>query len=396
VMTVSHGTLRETSILIRDGKIAGVGRDIVPPRGATVIDGSEKWITPGFVDLHVHNGTDSHNESGAVNTAMVDTRDTLNPEEIGIYRTLAAGVTTANILHGSVNIIGGRTVVVKNKWGRPAAEMIFPGAKPGLKFAVKEGAPRRTASPPSSLMGVEAMLRDALTQARAYEREWTTYESAPASQKPTAPRPRRDLRLEALVEVMRGRRLLHVHCYWAEEMALVMRVAEEFGFKVRVLHHAQEAFKVAPEIARHGGGGASIFTDLIADTRYNAAILTRSGVLTSINSDGWMNARHLNQDVGRLMKFGDLSENEALALITLNPARQLEIDARVGSIEAGKDADLVVFNRYPLSVYAVPELVFIDGRVFYSRDAERERERRTRAALARVAAERAKAGTNAQ
>jgi imidazolonepropionase-like amidohydrolase len=323
---------------------------------------------------------------------MADTRDVLNPGEIGIYRTLAAGVTTANILHGSVNIIGGRTVVVKNKWGRSAAEMVFPGAKPGLKFAVKEGAPRRTASPPSTLMGVEALIRDAFTRARAYELEWAAYEGT-AGHERTSPRPRRDLALEALVEVMRGKRLLHVHCYTEEEIALIMRLAEEFGFTVGVLHHAQDAFKVAPEIARHGAG-VSIFMDLVTETRFSAAILTRHGVITSINSDGWTHARHFNQDAGRLMRYGGLSEGEALALVTLNPAKQLDIDSRVGSLEVGKDADLVLFDRYPLSVYAVPEMVFVDGQVLYSREAERERERRTRDARARIAAEPGNGVTN--
>jgi imidazolonepropionase-like amidohydrolase len=364
VMTVSHGTLKDTSLLVQGGKIAALGPSVTAPPGARVIDGAGRWITPGFIDCHSHIATDSHNESGANMTAMAGTPDTLNPVDIAVYRTLASGVTAANVLHGSVNAIGGRTIVIKNRWGRPASEMVFEGATPGLKFAIKEFGPRKGSPPPSSWMGVEAFLRDALTRARRYAAEAA---------------PRRDLALEALAEVMAGRRFLHVHCYTPEEIMLVMRVAEDFGFKVRVFQHATQGYRVAEEIARHGGG-ASIFSDLgELNTPYNAAILMRKGVVVSVNSDGEDLARHFNHDVARLMKYGDLGEDEALAMITMNPAKQLAIDDRVGSIDVGKDADLVVFNRHPLSVYAVPEMVFIDGRLYFSREAERERERRVEA-----------------
>lgn len=387
LMTVSHGTRKRTSLLVRDGRIAAIGPELAAPAGAHVVEADGQWITPGFVDCHSHIATDSHNESGANVTSLTGTRDTLNPNDIAIYRTLAAGVTVANVLHGSVNAIGGKTVVIKNRWGRTADEMLFAGAKPGLKFAIKEFAARRGVSPPSSWMGVQGLLREQLTRARHYAMEWDDYEARRAAGTAAAA-PRRDLALEPLVEVMRAERYLHVHCYTAEEITLVMRVAEEFGFRVRVLQHATNGYQVAPEIARHGGAGASIFADLGGASPYNAAILTRSGVLVSVNSDGEDLARHFNQDVGRLMKFGDLSEDEALALITLNPARQLGIDDRVGSLDVGKDADLVVFDRHPLSVYAVPQLVFVDGRLSYSSAAERERERRVDVARRALAAAR--------
>jgi imidazolonepropionase-like amidohydrolase len=380
VMTVSHGTLKGASLLIRDGKIAALGTDVTAPAGARVVDGTDKWITPGFVDCHSHIATDSHNESGSNITAMTGTPDTINPHDIPIYRTLAAGVTTANVLHGSVNPIGGRTIVIKNRWGHTAPEMVFEGAKPGQKFAVKEFGPRRGISPPSSLMGDEALMRDAFTRARHYAKGWDEYKALVAAGKAPKVAPRRDLTLEALAEILRGDRFLHVHTYTPEEMLVVLRVAQDFGFKVRTLQHATYGWKIAPEIKRMAGAGASIFADLGGANPYTASILTRAGVLVSVNSDGEDLARHFNHDVARLKKHGDLTEDEALALITLNPAKQLAIDDRVGSIDVGKDADLVVFNKYPLSVYAVPETVFIDGKVYYSREAERERERRVEAA----------------
>ena len=380
VMTVSHGTLKGVSLLIKDGRIAAVGAGLAAPKGARVVDGTGKWVTPGFVDCHSHIATDSHNDSGANVTAMTGTPDTINPRDIPIYRTLAAGVTTANVLHGSVNPIGGRTIVIKNRWGRTAPEMIFAGAKPGQKFAVKEFGPRRGVSPPSSLMGDEALMREMFTRARYYARGWDEYKARVAAGNAPKMAPRRDLALEALAEILRGDRFLHVHTGTPEDMLVVLRVAEEFGFKVRTLQHATEGWKIAPEIKRMASAGASIFADLGGVNPYSASILTRAGVLVSVNSDGEYLARHFNHDVARLRKYGDLTEDEALALITLNPARQLAVDDRIGSIDVGKDADLVVFNKYPLSVYSVPEMVFIDGRLYYSREAEKERERRVTAA----------------
>ena len=380
VMTVTHGTLKNVSLLVKDGKIAAVGAEVTAPAGARVEDGTGKWITPGYIDCHSHIATDSHNESGANMTALTGTPDTINPKDIPIYRTLATGVTTANVLHGSVNPIGGRTIVIKNRWGRTAPEMAFEGARPGLKWAVKEFGARRGVSPPSSLMGDEAFYREQLTKAKHYAQRWSDYKAQAAAGQTPKIAPRRDLALEALAELMSGDRYLHVHTYTPEEITVALRVAREFGFKVRTVQHGTEAWKIAPEIKRDASAGASIFADLGGANPYSAAILTRAGVLVSVNSDGEDLARHFNHDVARLRKYGDLGEDEALALVTLNPARQLGVDDRVGSIDVGKDADLVVYNHYPLSVYAVPETVFIDGKVYFSREAEKERVRRIEAA----------------
>ncbi|HKU17067.1 MAG TPA: amidohydrolase family protein [Steroidobacteraceae bacterium] len=373
IMTVTHGTLEGTSMLVKDGKIAALGAQLKAPQGAHVIDGTGKWITPGLIDAHSHIANDSHNDSGSNETSLANMRDTIDSGDMAVYRTLSAGVTAANLLHGSVNPIGGQTVVIKNRWGVTGDEMLFAGARPGLKFAIKEFAPREGASPPATLMGMEAFLRDALTRAQHYAQEWDAYEKRKASGAKQLVAPRRNLRLDPIVEVMRGKRDLHVHLYTPEEITLMIRLADEFGFKVRVFQHATQGYKVAAAIARHGGG-ASIFSDHGEANLYNAAILGSHGVVVSINSDNEQWARNFLQQVARQRKYGGFSENEALALVTLNPAKQLGIDQRVGSIDLGKDADFVLFDRHPLSIYAVPQMVFIDGKLQFSLEAERRRQ----------------------
>ena len=388
VMTVTHGTLKGASILVRDGKIAAIGTTLTASPQAEVLDVAGSWITPGFIDCHSHIATDSHNESGANMTSLTAIYDVLNPNDIAVYRTLASGITTANTLHGSVNAIGGKTEVTKTRFGKPVPEFVFKGAKPGIKFASKEFLARRGVSPPSSWMGMDAFLREALTRARGYAQEWDDWKEAmpKAGQALLRVPPRRDLTLEPLVEAMRGERIVHVHSYTTQEMLLVMRVAEDFGFRV-VIQHGTETYKIADELKRHNGGGASIFADLGAAGEmigiYNAAILTQKGVRVSINSDGEELARYFNQYAARGLRIG-LTEDQALALVTLNPAIQLQIDKQVGSIDVGKDADLVVFNKYPLSVYAVPQRVYIDGELYYSRDKEKERVTRSIAERARL------------
>jgi len=239
-------------------------------------------------------------------------------------------------------------------------------------------------------MGVEDVIRDALIEARTYTEKWDEYKKrALAADKPAIP-PAKDLKLETLAEILRGERLVHAHCYRADEILMLLRVADEFGFKIATFQHVLEGYRVAKEIAEHGAG-ASTFSDWWAykveaydAIPYNAAIMTRKGVVVSINSDSAEEARHLNQEAAKCMKYGGLSEQEALALVTLNPAKQLRIDNRVGSIEPGKDADLVIYNRHPLSVYAVAQKVFIDGQVYFDiqKDLEmRERLEKERASL---------------
>jgi imidazolonepropionase-like amidohydrolase len=386
VMTATKGTLKDTSILVRGGKIAAVGTDLKASPKAMVVDGRGKWVTPGFIDTHAHHATDAHNDATVAVTSMGRIKDVIDPTDIDAYRVLAGGNTTSNVLHGSVNPIGGQSAVVKWRWGRPAREMLFEGAPESIKFAMGSNPKSRGTDPapgvdrryPASRMGVEDVIRTTFLEARAYRDRWMQYEKLKAAgQAPPLP-PRRDLRLEPLAEVLEGKRIVHVHCYRADEMETLMRMGDELGFKVNVFHHAAESYKVASMIAKHGGAVAGFG---LLGTKVESwdgipqysVILTRHGVPFSIGADSISDAAHLNWEAGKLTDEG-LTEEEALAVITINAARQLGIDKRVGSIEVGKDADLVVFASPPLSVYSRPEMVFIDGQLYWSRERDRQRQ----------------------
>jgi imidazolonepropionase-like amidohydrolase len=397
ILTVANGTIENGSVLVRDGRIAAVGRDVPVPRDAEVIDATGMYVMPGIIDAHSHIAVDGGvNEGSIAVSAMVDIADVLNPDDIDIYRALAGGVTTANILHGSANPVGGRTVVIKLRWGRPARELLFEGAPPGIKFALGENPKRSNFRPPpgtpqrypATRMGVMDVIRQAFLDAQAYRREWQEYEGRRRRDRNAVP-PRRDLKLEALVEVLEGKRLVHAHSYRADEILQLLRLAEEFGFKIATFQHVLEGYKVADEIAAHGAG-ASTFSDWWAykveaydAIPYNAALMAERGVVVSINSDSPEEMRHLNQEAAKAMKWGGLSETEALKLVTLNPAKQLRIDHRVGSIEVGKDADLVIYDRHPLDVYAVVQKTLVDGIVYFDR--ERDRQRREQVAQEKAA-----------
>ena len=332
VMTVSKGTFKG-SILVKDGKIAEVGEKVMEPQGATIIDASNQYVIPGIIDCHSHIAGDGGINEGSVSvSSMVDIKDIINPEDIAIYRALAGGVTTANILHGSANAIGGKTLPLKMRWGKDAQGMIFEGATPGIKFALGEnpkragnptGGPINSGSPPrypATRMGVEDVIREAFVEAQAYKAEWDSWDA-----KKVGIPPRKDLKLEALKEVLEGKRYVHAHCYRADEILMLLRVADEFGFKIRTLQHVLEGYKVAKEIQAHGAG-ASTFSDwwsykmeAFDAIPYNAAIMQKKGVLVSLNSDDAELMRHLNSEAGKAMKYGGLSETEALALVTLNP-----------------------------------------------------------------------------
>ena len=382
VMTVTHGNIEHGSILIRDGKIAAVGTDLKAPEGAAVIDATGQYVIPGIIDCHSHIAVDgSVNEGAPAVSSMANIKDVLNPDDIDIYRDLAGGVTTANILHGSANPIGGQTVVIKLRWGKPASELPFEGALPGIKFALGEN-PKRSnftvppgvpARYPATRLGVEEVIRQAFTEAREYKKQWDDYNQRKAAGEQNLIPPRRDEQMEPLVEVMEGKRYVHAHCYRADEIMMLIRVANEFGFKVRTFQHVLEGYKIADEIAASGAGG-STFSDWWAYKMeafdaipYNAALMTERGVVVSVNSDDAQEARQLNQEAAKSMKYGGLSANDALKLVTLNPAIQLGIDNRVGSIDVGKDADLAIYNHDPLSVYAVVQKTLIDGQVYFDR-----------------------------
>jgi imidazolonepropionase-like amidohydrolase len=396
ILTVSHGTIEHGSILIRDGKIAEVGQSIAKPQGAEVIDANGQFVMPGIIDCHSHIAVDGSVNEGSVSvSSMVNIAEVLNPDDIDIYRDLAGGVTVANVLHGSANSIGGQTVVIKLRWGAPASRLPFEGALPGIKFALGENPKRSNFSIrgqekryPATRMGVEETIRAAFTEARDYKSKWDDYNKRTSGGEKNLIPPRRDLRLDPLVEVLEGKRYVHAHCYREDEILMLLRVAKEFGFKVRTFQHVLEGYKVADEIAA-AGAGASTFSDWWAykveaydAIPYNAAIMTRRGVLVSVNSDDAEEATHLNQEAAKSIRYGGLSREEALKMVTINPAMQLGIDKRVGSIDVGKDADLVIYNHDPLSAYAVVQKTLIDGRVYFDRArdiaerADREKEKK--------------------
>jgi imidazolonepropionase-like amidohydrolase len=381
ILTVSHGTIERGSILIKDGKIAEVGPSIKAPANAQVIDADGQFVTPGIIDCHSHIAVDgSVNEGSIAVSSIANIADVINSDDISIFHDLAGGVTTANVLHGSANPIGGQTLVIKLRWGQPSAKLPFEGAVPGIKFALGEnpkhsnfGGRGANARYPATRMGVEETIRAAFTEARDYKAELDKYNKRTGAGEKNLIPPRRDLRLDPLVEILEGKRYIHAHCYREDEILMLLRVAKEFGFKVRTFQHVLEGYKVADEIAA-AGTGASTFSDWWAykveaydAVPYNAAIMTRRGVVVSINSDDSEEATHLNQEAAKTIKYGGLSRDEALRLVTLNPAMQLGIDKRVGSIDAGKDADLVIYNHDPLSAYAVVQKTLIDGRVYFDR-----------------------------
>jgi imidazolonepropionase-like amidohydrolase len=383
ILTITKGTIQHGSILVRDGKIAEVGTSIAVPAGANVIDATGLFVMPGIIDCHSHIAIEGGvNEGSVSDSSMANILDVLNPADPDIYRDLAGGVTVANVLHGSANAIGGQTIVIKLRWGANADGLVFQGAMPGIKFALGEN-PKRSNTPnipgqvrryPESRLGVEDVIRQSFTEAVAYKKEWDDYNSAKAAGKTNLIPPRRDLRLEPLVEVLEGKRYVHSHCYRADEILMLLRVSDEFHFKVRTLQPVLEGYKVAKELAAYGVG-ASTFSDWWSFKQeawdaipYNAAIMTQKGVVVSINSDDAEESQHLNQEAAKTIKYGGLSREQAIKLITINPAIQLGIEKRVGSIEVGKDADFAIYNQDPLSVYAVVQKTIIDGKVYFDRD----------------------------
>ena len=382
-----EGKMANTDVLLKAGKIAKIGKDITEA-GARVIDGTGKHLTPGIIDEHSHIAAMSINEGAQSVTSEVRVGDNMNPEDINIYRQLSGGVTTSHILHGSANTIGGQTQLIKLRWGASDDGIKFAGADPFIKFALGENVKRTTAVLgnnrfPDTRMGVEEMLTDAFDRAADYQKALKAN-----------PNSRRDLELEAISNIMNNKLFITCHSYVQTEITYAMRVIEKFknkgyDFKVNTFTHILEGYKVADKMKAHGASAATFSdwfnykTEVQDATGYNAAIMQRVGVNTIINSDDAEMARRLNQEAGKIVKYGGVTEDEAFKMVTLNPAKALHIDNKVGSIKVGKDADVVLWTDNPLSIYAKSLYTIVDGTVFFDRTKDAEKSKA-------VATERAK------
>ena len=366
----AQGIVENMDVLVKDGKISKVGKNITA-KGATVIDATGKHLTNGIIDEHSHLAVSAVNEAGQNSSAEVQMSDVVDPTDIGIYRDLAGGVTTMQVLHGSANPIGGQSVVLKLKWGENPEDMILNNPPKFIKFALGENVKQSNWNSnsrfPQTRMGVEQVYIDYFTRAKEYEEK-------KKSGKPY----RKDLELETLVEILNGERFISAHSYVQSEINMLMKVAEKFDFNINTFTHILEGYKVADKMAEHGVGG-STFSDWWA-YKYevkdaipqNAAIMHNAGVVVAINSDDAEMSRRLNQEAAKSVKYGGISEEEAWKFVTLNPAKLLHIDDRLGSIKEGKDADLVLWNANPLSIYAKPEKTIIDGKVYFDLEKDLE------------------------
>ncbi len=383
-----EGKLEGTDVLIKDGKIAQIGKGL-QDAAAKVIDGTGKHLSAGIIDEHSHIAATSINEGGQSVTSEVRIADNLNPDDVNIYRQLSGGVTTSHILHGSANTIGGQTQLIKLRWGANDDQLKFQGSDGFIKFALGENVKRSSSSQgnsrfPDTRMGVEQVLTDAFTRAKDYEK---AIASASVSNSPVvkgkkaAPMTvdpystvRRDLELEALVEILNKKRFITCHSYVQSEINSAMKVGENLGFKFNTFTHILEGYKVADKMKEHGAA-ASTFSDwwnykmeVVDAIPYNATIMTKVGMNVAINSDDAEMARRLNQEAAKSIKWGGMSEEDALKMVTLNPAKMLHVDNKVGSIKAGKDADLVLWSDNPLSIYAKAEKTIVDGIVYFDRE----------------------------
>jgi imidazolonepropionase-like amidohydrolase len=369
-----EGKLLNADVLVKDGKIVKVGKNL-SDASARVIDATGKHVTAGIIDEHSHIAAASINEGGQSVTSEVRIADNLNPEDINIYRQLSGGVTSSHILHGSANTIGGQTQLIKLRWGMNDMDIKFKGADPFIKFALGENVKRTTSTNntrfPDTRMGVEEVLNDAFARA-------VDYQKAMKADSKT----RRDLELDALVEIMNKKRFITCHSYVQSEITSAIRVGDKYGFKFNTFTHILEGYKVADKMKVHGSN-ASTFSDWwgykmeVQDANaYNAALMYKMGLNVCINSDDAEMARRLNQEAGKTVKYGGVPEEDALKMVTLNPAKALHVEDKVGSIKAGKDADLVIWSDHPLSIYAKSEKTIVDGIVYFDREKDAEQRKK--------------------
>jgi imidazolonepropionase-like amidohydrolase len=379
IITIANGDVTNANIVVRNGKITAVGRNAAIPAGVRVIDGTGKFVMPGIIDAHSHAALENGINEGS-ESVTPEVQVQLRNDDPVIYRALAGGVTAANLLHGSANTIGGQSRIIKMRWGMPADSMYFKGAFRIVKFALGENVTRASSDAPAedrrfpmTRMGVDFTLRYWFSKAKDYDKEWTDYRTA-VKTNPNAIPPRRDLRLEALTDILHGDLKVHAHSYRADEILMLIRAADEFGFKIHTFQHVLEGYKVADEIAKHGAM-ASTFADMWAykveawdAIPYNMALMTERGVVVSVNSDSDERIRRLYQEAGIGVRYGNMPVNEALKMITLNPAKQLGVDKMVGTLEVGKDGDIAVFSAHPFAPAAMVEYTIVDGKVYFDRN----------------------------
>jgi imidazolonepropionase-like amidohydrolase len=376
----NEGVLKDTDVLIKNGKITEIGTGI-KARGVKTIDGTGMHLSAGIIDEHSHIALLSVNDI-AVNSSMVRMEDSLDSDSVNIYRNLAGGVTAAQLLHGSANPLGGQSALIKMRWGATSDELLIKGADHFIKFALGENVKRSRSQNsiryPLTRMGVEQVYRDAFSNALAYEKEWNAYNKLSKRNKKNATAPRRDLMMDATLEIINKERFITCHSYVQSEINMLMKVADDYDFKVNTFTHILEGYKVADKMLAHGAG-ASTFSDWWSykwevnfAIPYNASIMSKVGITTAINSDDAEMSRRLNQEAAKSVKYGDLSEEQALKLVTLNPAKLLHLDKRMGSIKVGKDADVVLWTNNPLSIYAKANKTFVDGKLLFDRSRQAE------------------------
>ncbi len=367
-----QGRMENADLLIQNGEVVEVGMNLDAPRGSVEIDGTDKHVTPGLIDPHIHSGVSSVNESGFAIVPEVRMGDVVTHNNVWMYRQLAGGLTTAMIKHGSANPIGGENVIVKMRWGALPDQIEMDTDTRTVKFALGENPKRRQNRYPDTRMGTQEIIRDHFLAARDYERDWRSWE-----ENQEGIPPRRDMRMEAILDILNQELLISSHGYRADEFLALVRLAEEFDFRVQTLQHGIEAYKIAPELAQ-SGVAAVVWSDwggfkmeAYDATAYNARVLMEAGVTTSLHSDNSEIASRMNWEAGKLLRTG-LTEEQALSTVTIQSARAIAIDDRVGSLEPGKDGDFVVWNGNPLSQFTRPEQTWLDGRRYFSIDEDME------------------------
>jgi len=377
------GILEQADVLVRDGEIRAVGIDLDAPGSALEIDGTGMHVTPGIIDAHSHAAIiGGVNEATDISTAQVRIADVIDAESINIYRQLAGGVTAINLLHGSANAIGGQMAVIKMRWGAPPEELIFDAAAPGIKFALGENPKQSNWNNddpryPQSRPGVAQIIEEKFQQAADYQDRLEEMPQGRRGRDVVPPRP--DLEMEAIGQILDGVLKIHSHAYRADEMRMLIDVAESFGITIGTFQHVLEGYKLARRMAEHGAGGSGFidwwnFKHEAHDAiPYNPALMAMGGVTVSLHSDNPELARRMNLEAAKAVRYGDVDEHEAMKMITVNPAVQLGVGDRTGRLEQGLDADFVIWNGHPLSVYSRVEQTWVDGRRYFDREADRDR-----------------------